>query len=106
MAIVLMNMNWIFDSRTALTHEGRTAVCFRKGSALSHHHHHHHHHHNHIHHHEHHHRQDCNDHPHQTKAVGWKATDWNLENPDWKGKMRMVRICRITHAGHFFSSGK
>jgi len=30
--------------------------------------------------------------PPQTKAVGWKATDWNLENPDWKGKMRMVSM--------------
>ena len=28
----------------------------------------------------------------QTKAVGWKATDWNLENPDWKGKMRLVSM--------------
>ena len=27
----------------------------------------------------------------QTKAVGWKATDWNLERPDWTGKMRLVR---------------
>jgi len=30
--------------------------------------------------------------PPQTKAVGWKATDWNLENPDWKGKMRLVSM--------------
>ena len=28
----VMNMNWIFGLRTALTHEGRTAVCFRKNS--------------------------------------------------------------------------
>ncbi|XP_023335289.1 NECAP-like protein CG9132 [Eurytemora carolleeae] len=26
----------------------------------------------------------------QTKAVGWKATDWNLEKPDWKGKLRLT----------------
>ena len=26
----------------------------------------------------------------QTKAVGWKATEWNLDKPDWKGKMRLV----------------
>lgn len=30
--------------------------------------------------------------PPQTKAVGWKATDWNLENPDWKGKMKLVSM--------------
>jgi hypothetical protein len=26
----------------------------------------------------------------KTKAVGWKATDWNLDRPDWKGKLRLV----------------
>ena len=31
----VMNMNWIFGLRTALTHEGRTAVCFRKNSTPS-----------------------------------------------------------------------
>jgi len=30
--------------------------------------------------------------PPQTKAVGWKATDWNLENPDWKGKLKLVTM--------------
>lgn len=30
--------------------------------------------------------------PPQTKAVGWKATDWNLDNPDWKGRMRLVSM--------------
>jgi len=30
--------------------------------------------------------------PPQTKAVGWKATDWNLERPDWTGKMRLVSM--------------
>lgn len=30
--------------------------------------------------------------PPQTKAVGWKATDWNLENPDWKGKMKLMSM--------------
>lgn len=30
--------------------------------------------------------------PPQTKAVGWKATDWNLDNPDWKGKLRLVTV--------------
>ena len=43
--IVMMNMDWIFDSRTALTHEGRTAGCFRKGYAPFHRRHHVHHHH-------------------------------------------------------------
>ena len=28
----------------------------------------------------------------QTKAAGWKANDWNLKNPDWRGKMRLVSI--------------
>lgn len=28
--------------------------------------------------------------PPQTKAVGWKATEWNLDKPDWKGKMRLI----------------
>ena len=27
----------------------------------------------------------------QTEAVGWKASDWNLERPDWTGRMRLVR---------------
>ena len=27
----------------------------------------------------------------ETEAVGWKASDWNLERPDWTGKMRLVR---------------
>lgn len=30
--------------------------------------------------------------PPQTKAVGWKATDWDLEKPDWKGRMRLVSM--------------
>jgi len=30
--------------------------------------------------------------PPQTKAVGWKATDWNLDKPDWTGKMRLVSM--------------
>jgi hypothetical protein len=31
----------------------------------------------------------------KTKAVGWKATDWSLDKPDWKGKLRLVRFSRI-----------
>ena len=27
----------------------------------------------------------------QTKAAGWKANDWNLKQPAWNGKMRLVR---------------
>ena len=27
----------------------------------------------------------------QTKAAGWKANDWNLKTPDWRGKMRLVQ---------------
>jgi len=30
--------------------------------------------------------------PPQTKAVGWKATDWSLDKPDWTGKMRLVSM--------------
>jgi len=26
----------------------------------------------------------------ETEAVGWKASDWDLERPDWTGKMRLV----------------
>ena len=52
------------------------------------------HHRHHLHYHLHHgnHCHDKNFDSLQTKAVGWKATDWNLENPDWKGKMRMVGL--------------
>jgi len=28
--------------------------------------------------------------PPQTKAVGWKANEWNLDKPDWKGKLRLI----------------
>jgi len=28
--------------------------------------------------------------PPQTKAAGWKANDWNLDKPDWKGKLRLT----------------
>ena len=28
--------------------------------------------------------------PPQTKAVGFKASDWSLDRPDWTGKMRLV----------------
>lgn len=28
----------------------------------------------------------------ETKAVGWKASDWNLERPDWAGKMRLMSM--------------
>merc|ERR1719189_1541987 len=30
--------------------------------------------------------------PPQTKAAGWKANDWNLKQPAWNGKMRLVTM--------------
>jgi len=30
--------------------------------------------------------------PPQTKAVGWKANDWDLDKPDWRGRMRLVTM--------------
>ena len=37
----------------------------------------------------------------QTKAAGWKATDWNLDKPDWKGKLRLV--WEVAKKSYFFS---